>query len=158
MELKPCPERLIYRMASVNTNISCAPWQQQQQLLQSQEQEPTLKLDLEVIAHESTTIVLCKGRVTYREEAAALSAKVAELVLHSRQVVLDLSGVDMIDSAGLGELIVALMSGQITGCTVKLASPRKHVRQVLDLTNLSTLFEIHPTLEEALISCKGQVA
>ena len=117
-----------------------------------------MKLDLEVIAHESVTIVRCKGRITYRDEATALSAKIAELVLHTRHVVLEMSGVEMIDSAGLGELLVAQMSGQITGCAVKLASPGKRVRHLLDLTNLSSVFEIHPTLQDALASCRAQAA
>ena len=117
-----------------------------------------MKLSLEIIAHESVTIVQCKGRITYRDEATALSAKVAELVLHTKQIVLELSDVEMIDSAGLGELLVAQMSGQITGCAVKLASPRKHIRYMLDVTNLSSVFEIHPTLQEALVACRTQAA
>ena len=141
----------------INGTMICAAWHQPQ-YMPSREQESEVKLDLEVIAHESVTIVQCKGRITYRDEATALSAKVAELVLHTRQIVLELSGVETIDSAGLGELLVAQMSGQITGCAVKLACPGKRIRHLLDLTNLSSVFEIHPTLQDALASCRAQAA
>ncbi len=109
-----------------------------------------MKLHLESRTHGSTTIVHCKGRITYRDEALALSAEVVKLLSRSREVVLDLSGVEVIDSAGLGELIVAFMSGQITGCPVKLAAPNQRIRHLLELTNLTSVFEIYPSVQDAL--------
>jgi anti-sigma B factor antagonist len=120
------------------------------EVLPAGSKEPKLKLSLESRTQNGITVIHCIGRITYREEASALSSKVAELLPHSRQIILDLSGVDVVDSAGLGELVVVLMSGQITGCPVKLAAPRKHVRALLELTNLASVFEIHSSLEDAL--------
>ncbi len=118
--------------------------------------EQGLKLNLEVHTREGLTIIFCRGRVTYRDEALALSAKVAELLSQSKQIILELSGVHVMDSAGLGELVVALVSGQITGCPVKLAAPTPWIRQLLELTNLSTAFDVHPSLESA-VQCYGGV-
>jgi anti-sigma B factor antagonist len=109
-----------------------------------------LRLYLESRTHGSITIVHCKGRITYRDEALALSAEVVKLLSRSREIVLDLSGVDVIDSAGLGELVVAFMSGQITGCPVKLAAPSLRIRQLLELTNLTSVFEIYPSVDQVL--------
>lgn len=109
-----------------------------------------MRLHLDSRTYGSTTIVSCKGRITYRDEAVALSAEVVKFLSKSREVVLDLSGVDVIDSAGLGELVVAFMSGQITGCPVKLAGPSTRIRQLLELTNLHTVFEIYPSVEHVL--------
>lgn len=114
------------------------------------DKEQSLKLSLEVHTREGLTIIFCRGRVTYRDEALALSAKVAELLSQSKQIILELSGVHVMDSAGLGELVVALVSGQITGCPVKLAAPTPWIRQLLELTNLSTAFDVHATLESAV--------
>jgi len=54
---------------------------------------------------EDVTVICCKGRITYGIEAATLSGEIAELAPQTRRVVIDLSGVEMIDAAGLGALI-----------------------------------------------------
>ena len=111
-----------------------------------------LKLNFETRNYEKFTMLHCKGRIVFRDEATALSSKVAELLAYSEAVVLDLSGVEMIDSAGLGELVVALMSGKITDRPVRLAAPNKFVRKLLELTNLTSVFEVYPTLQEAILA------
>ncbi len=117
-----------------------------------------MNLSLEICSNDDVTVVFCRGRIAYREEAAALSGKVAALLPQARHLVLELSGVEMIDSAGLGELLVMLMCARASRCSMKLAAPRKHVRGLLELTNLASVFEIHPSLDDAILSCRGQVA
>jgi anti-sigma B factor antagonist len=109
-----------------------------------------VKLNLEICVHGSVTVVYCRGRIAYREEAAALSERVAELLPRSRCLVLELSGVEMIDSAGLGELAGIHLGARAAGCSFKLVAPRKHVRNMLELTNLASVLEIHSSLEAAV--------
>lgn len=116
-----------------------------------------MKLSLEVWENQNGTVVRCRGRIVYRE-AAALSQKVSELLPHSRRLVLDLEGVEMIDSAGLGELVLLHMWAQAAGCEVKLAGASENIRQLLELTNLASVFEIHPSAEQALDSFRERVA
>lgn len=115
-------------------------------------QERKLNLSFEVTSYEGATVLRCKGRIVFRDEALALSAKVADLLPQSRQIVIDLAGVEMIDSAGLGELVVAFMSGQITSVPVKLASPNRLVRKILEITNLNSVFEVHERMQDAVSS------
>jgi anti-sigma B factor antagonist len=63
---------------------------------------------------------------------------------------LDFGGVQRLDSAGLGELALVHMSASDQGKLVKLAGAKPHVRELLDLTNLSSVFKIYPTLEDAI--------
>ncbi len=49
------------------------------------------KLSLEIRVSDDVTVVYCRGRIVY-DEAATLSEKLAELLPHSRQIVLELSG------------------------------------------------------------------
>jgi anti-anti-sigma factor len=58
----------------------------------------------------------------------------------------------MIDSAGLGELVVLYVWAQAKGNSIKLAAPGKRIRELLELTNLASVFPIHSTLDEALFS------
>ena len=101
-------------------------------------------------ARENATVLHCHGRISYREEAVELSKKVAELLPRTRQLILELSNVEMIDSAGLGELVVVLLWAQAAGCAIQLAAPRRNVRELLELTNLASVFEIYPSVKDAV--------
>jgi anti-sigma B factor antagonist len=120
--------------------------------------EAELKLNFEISRAGDVTVVCCTGRIAYRDEAVELSEKVGTLLPHSRQLVLELSGVEMIDSAGLGELALLLTWARAHGCTIKLAAPSDRVQHLLELTNLSSVFEIHPTLETAMLGFREQLA
>ncbi len=98
------------------------------------------------------TVLHCCGRITYRDEASMLSAKVVELMRPGRQLVLDLREVDRFDSAGLGELMSILSWSRRLGCSLKLAGPNRLVLRLLELTKLTTVLSIYPTVEEALAS------
>jgi anti-sigma B factor antagonist len=120
--------------------------------------ESKVKLSLEVCTHEGVSVVYCRGRVTYRDEAVALSDKVGELLHPSGYLVLELRGVEMIDAAGLGKLVVILIGARARQCSIKLAAPSRHIRNVLELTNLDSVFEIYPTLNDAALACREQAA
>jgi anti-anti-sigma factor len=113
-------------------------------------EDSKLKLSLETRRLGDVIVVHCEGRIVYRDEATALSRVVVEALRAAKQVVLDLEGVERIDSAGLGELVFVHVSAEGFGNTVKLAGPNPRVRALLDLTNLSSVFEIHSSLAEAL--------
>lgn len=67
-------------------------------------------------------------------------------------VVVDLSDVTFLDSTGLGVLVSALKrvrEGDADG-ELRLVVSRPQVTKVLEVTGLSNVFSIYPTLEEAL--------
>jgi len=112
--------------------------------------ESKLKLSLETRRLGDVVVVRCEGRVVFRDEATALSRVAVEALQAAKEVVLDLGGVERIDSAGLGELVFVYVSAEGFGSAVKLVGPNPRVRALLDLTNLSSVFEIYPSLAEAL--------
>ena len=77
----------------------------------------------------------CRGRIVRGQETAILCAAVAQQGLN---LVLDLSGVDAIDAAGIG-LLVSL---QAAGIYLKLMNPTTQVREILRVTQLESVFEI----------------
>ena len=56
-------------------------------------------------------------------------------------VVVDLSGVDLIDSAGLSALISGLKAARQAGGSLRIVRPSKQARSILKLTNLHRVFE-----------------
>ncbi|MFZ0320373.1 MAG: STAS domain-containing protein [Candidatus Sulfotelmatobacter sp.] len=109
-----------------------------------------MKLSLETRHRGDVVIVYCQGRIVYREEAIALSNLVGEILENSGKVVLDLSGINSIDSAGIGELVLIHTQAQAKNADLKCASPSPFVRDLFDLTRLDSYFEIHSSLNEAL--------
>ena len=116
-----------------------------------------MKLDLETRTIEDVTVLSCKGRFTYRDEATAFSRKIAELLPDARQLIVELSGLEVIDSAGLGELVVVHMWIRASGCSLKLAGANPRIRQLLELTNLLSVFDVHPTLDDALLAFRQKI-
>jgi anti-sigma B factor antagonist len=114
--------------------------------------ESKVRLRLEVHECDGVTLVHCTGRITYRNEAASLSKTVIGLLPGARCLVLDLGGVECIDSAGLGDLVVLYMRTRASDCSFKLASPRKEILELLQLTNLTSLLEVFPSVGEALLA------
>ena len=117
-----------------------------------------MKLDLETRTIDDVTVLFCKGRFTYRDEATAFSEKIAELLPDARQLIVELSGLEVIDSAGLGELVVVHMWIRASGCSLKMAGANARILEVLELTNLLSIFDVHPTLDDALLSYQRKIA
>jgi len=109
-----------------------------------------LKLSLETRNCGDVMIVHCQGRIVYRDESTALSRLVSDVLQNGGKVVLDLSGVSSIDSAGIGELAFLYSWARSQNADLKCASPTPFVRDLLDLTNLDSVLEIHPSVCEAL--------
>jgi anti-anti-sigma factor len=137
-------------MQSINPNWETG-WQPHDwAALGTTPKESKLKLSLETRNCSDVTIVYCQGRVVYRDEAAALSRLVSEVLQNGGKVVLDLSGVGSIDSAGIGELAFLHTWARSQNADLKCAGPTPFVRDLLDLTNLDSVLEIYPSLCEAL--------
>src|SRR6266496_439930 len=116
------------------------------------EKESKLKLTVEAQNRGDVIVVHCQGRIVYRDEAAALSRFVDEILHHGSRVVLDLSGVIAMDSAGIGELALLQNWAQERNAELKLAGAGAVVLTLLELTNLDSVLEVHSTLETALES------
>jgi anti-sigma B factor antagonist len=113
--------------------------------------EKRLKLSLE--AQSGGAVVLhCQGRIIFGPEARALTDIVAEVLPSARRMVVDLAGVEVVDSAGLGELVLLHMWAEAAGYALKFACPRKSVRQLLELTNLVAVFDAYGSVAEAMVA------
>lgn len=65
-------------------------------------------------------------------------------------IVLDLSAVDYMSSAGLRELVAALKKAKRAMGDVRIAQPSDRVREVLEMAGLDTIFQIFPSQLEAV--------
>src|SRR6202790_3573266 len=79
-----------------------------------------LKLTLESEHTRSAVVLHCQGRIIFRNEACALSTIVTEVLPSARRMVVDLAGVDSVDSGGLGELVLVHIWEEAGGYTCKV--------------------------------------
>lgn len=118
--------------------------------------ESKLKLSLETRNRGDVVVVHCQGRIVYRDEAAALSRLVGEILKNGSKLVLELSGVSAMDSAGIGELALLQTWAQERNAEFKCAVANPMVRTLLDLTNLDSVLEVHPNLDSAMESFREE--
>ncbi|HEV2379366.1 MAG TPA: STAS domain-containing protein [Terriglobia bacterium] len=98
-------------------------------------------------------VVDARGRLTLGRETEVLRQRLKDVVESGqKQIVLDLSGVDYIDSAGLGTLVAGAASVRRAGGELKLANLTERVRGLMQITRLSILFEVYDNLEKARLS------
>lgn len=66
------------------------------------------------------------------------------------RLVLDLTGVDFIDSFGLGVIIGTLKRVRLLDGDLRLVVPEPRVRRVFEVCDLDRVFELHPTVDAAM--------
>ena len=100
----------------------------------------------------------CQGRLIFRKEAHALANAVMQVLPFARRMVVDLAGVGSIDSAGLGELVLLHMWAEAAGYELRFSGATRSVRQVLQLTNLDSVLDLHSTVPEAISAMASEPA
>ena len=92
---------------------------------------------------DGVTIVDLYGRIVLGEGSAGVRDLVRNLIKQgNKKILLNLRDVDYIDSSGLGELVSAFTSARSQGGELKLLNLTKRVRALLQITKLSTVFDI----------------
>jgi anti-sigma B factor antagonist len=98
-------------------------------------------------------IVDLSGQVTLGEASAAVRDEVRDQLGHGfNKILLNLADVTYIDSAGLGELTAAYTSVKNRGGELKLLSLTKRVHDLMQITKLYTVFDVHDDERKAIAS------
>jgi len=109
-----------------------------------------LHLSLDTREVGRVTIVRCNGRIIAGSESESLRAHVAWLLRDRRSILLHLGEVGFIDSSGLGTIVRSLTSTRQAHGDLKLCNVPELVRKVLEMSHLTTLFEMHESEEQAV--------
>jgi anti-anti-sigma factor len=96
-----------------------------------------------------TAVIRLDGRLDLLSAGAVKQRLTQEVADGRRQLVVDLNGVDFIDSSGLGALIGGLKAARVAGGDLRIARPREQARSVLRLTTLDRVLRGYETVEEA---------
>jgi anti-sigma B factor antagonist len=98
-----------------------------------------------------STVLVVEGVIKLGESARFLSEALKRALSEdSGHVLLDLSGINFIDSTGIGELVGHLVRFQEQRRKLILIDPPARVRRLLDVAKVLELFPIHDSVEQAL--------
>jgi anti-sigma B factor antagonist len=101
----------------------------------------------------NVTVVDFSGKITLGEGSALLRKTIRDLLDEQHtKLLIDLGDVDYIDSAGIGEMVTAFTAVKNRGGELKLLNLTRKVRDLLQITKLYTVFEVHSEESEALKS------
>ena len=84
--------------------------------------------------------------------AAEVKAEALRLLGDRPDVVVDLSGVEFLDSAGVGVLVGLFKNARLRGGRARFCGLTPGVRSVLELIQLDRIFEIYDDVEAAIRS------
>ena len=97
-------------------------------------------------------LTLGEGSVTLRDSVRALLAD------GHKNLVINMKGVDYVDSSGLGELVSAFATAKRDDAKLKLINLAKRVHGLLQMTKLLTVFETYDSEEDAIHSFEAVAA
>ena len=90
------------------------------------------------------TVVDLSGRITLGEGSTMLRDNVRDLLGRGqKKILLNLGDVTYIDSSGIGELVSGFTTVTNQGGQLKLLNLTKKVHDLLQITKLYTVFEVH---------------
>ena len=99
------------------------------------------------------TVLDVSGRITIGEGSSLIREKLRDLTTEGhKKILLNLGEVPYMDSTGIGELVAGFTTAEKAGGTVKLLGLTKHVKDVLQISRLYTVFEAHDDEAEAVQS------
>jgi anti-anti-sigma factor len=98
--------------------------------------------------------------MTYGPETVEFVRATRQALETTREIVLQMAEVTRIDSGGVGALGSVLITARKRNAEIKLAMLHPRVAEVLRITGLELLFDIHTSESEAVaaFSTKGDVA
>jgi len=96
-------------------------------------------------------VITANGRIVFGDESSLLREEVKKAIADgNKRIVLNLGQVSYIDSGGLGTLVALHTTAHNAGSTIKLANLTQRVGDLLQVTKLATVFEVHNSEYDAL--------
>jgi anti-sigma B factor antagonist len=99
------------------------------------------------------TVMDVAGRITLGEGSSTLRDALRGLVgKNQKKILLNLGEVSYIDSSGIGELVSGFTTVTNSGGNLKLLNLNKRVKDLLQITKLYTVFDVHEDEASAIRS------
>jgi anti-anti-sigma factor len=103
--------------------------------------------------NRAVIILDLKGKILFGEGNVELHNALRHLARKGvRKILLNFAEVTHVDSSGLGELVGGYVAIKKNEGQIKLSNLSQHIRKLIEVTKLSTVFEIYESETEAVKS------
>ncbi len=110
-----------------------------------------MDLSLEIREAGGATIIAVQGEIDVYT-APKLRDSITELVgAGAHHLVVDMEGVEFLDSTGLGVLVGGLKKVRAHDGSLRLVCTQERLLKIFRITGLAKVFTIHDTAEDALV-------
>lgn len=99
-----------------------------------------------------TVVLTIQHQALDANTARSFRQEFEQVLENGKQILLDLSQVEFVDSAGLGAIVAELKSLRSAGGEMKICNVHKTVRALFELVRMHRLVEIFNDRDEALAS------
>lgn len=90
------------------------------------------------------------GRIIMGNNSRDVELKLAQVLNeHIKKIIVDLQGITMLDSTGVGILVLGHAKVKKEGGEMRIAGPKGVVDEILKMTSVDKLVQVFPTVEEA---------
>jgi anti-sigma B factor antagonist len=107
-----------------------------------------VSVELSTRERDGQVVVVLRGELDV-SDAAKVAASLAVVAAGGRNVIVDLEGLEFIDSSGLAALVRGREHARRGACDLLLAAPQQQVLRMLAITRLIDVFAVHACVEEA---------
>jgi anti-sigma B factor antagonist len=108
-----------------------------------------LTIERKQIAPDITVLEMA-GRIIMGNNSRDVELKLAQVLNeHVKKIIVDLHGITMLDSTGVGILVLSQAKIKKEGGEMRIAGPKGIVEEILKMTSVDKLVHVFPTVEEA---------
>jgi anti-sigma B factor antagonist len=111
-----------------------------------------IDVNVKGVKDDSVRLVEISGRIDSMNANQFAEALNGEIDSGNMNLILDLTSVDYMSSAGLREIVGALKKVRRGAGDLRIAQPSERVLEVLEMAGLDTILQIYATQDEALDS------
>jgi anti-sigma B factor antagonist len=110
-------------------------------------------MELNVLEKENVIIIQMSGKIVGGPDSAEINKQVTKAIEEKKvNVIIDLSGVELMNSSGLGILIQSNQLLKQAGGKLKLASVTEKIQSLFVITKLNTVFDTYDSVDKAIES------
>ena len=95
-------------------------------------------------------VIVISGRLALGGETEKLSAALDKLLtVDSKQIVFDISGLEYVDSSGVGTLVSCLTKLKKAGGQMKVAGANPRIRRIFSMTGVESMMSLYDSVAAA---------
>jgi anti-anti-sigma factor len=103
-----------------------------------------------------TVVVEIVGRIVFGPDCQQIEWLISDLLSQDeKKIIFDVSGVSLIDSTGVGIIVMCFGKLKKAGGDLRVAGAKGTVAEVLKMTNVDSILPLYPTTEAAIAGVTG---